>query len=73
MEIYHRSFLLSSPKTYRYLFDAPNPFAPELGAHHAVDLLYLFGGIKLLAQQEALRNEMRRIWVRFVAGAEPRL
>jgi len=36
-EIYHRSFLLYSPKTYRYLFDAPNPFAPELGAHHAVD------------------------------------
>lgn len=70
-EMYHREFLRDSPKTYRYLFDAPNPFVPELGAHHAVDLLYLFGGVQLSARQEALGDAMRRIWVRFVAGVEP--
>ncbi|CCF43393.1 lipase catalyse the reaction [Colletotrichum higginsianum] len=31
--------------TYRYLVDEPNPWQPSNGAHHAVDLLFLFGGV----------------------------
>ncbi|CUS12772.1 unnamed protein product, partial [Tuber aestivum] len=35
-------------KVYEYCFDQPNPYAPELrGAHHSVDLLYLFPGHEL--------------------------
>lgn len=34
----------SSKQVYRYLFDQSNPWQPSSRAHHAVDLIYLFGG-----------------------------
>jgi carboxylesterase type B len=70
-ERYYRDFLSANPKVYRYIFDAPNPFVPETGAHHAVDVLYLFGCTPMSPAQEALGEEMRKIWSRFVAGVDP--
>ncbi|KAA8902952.1 Alpha/Beta hydrolase protein [Sphaerosporella brunnea] len=70
-EKYYRGFLERNPRVWRYIFDAPNPFVPEAGAHHAVDLLYLFAPASLTPTQEALGEEMRRAWIRFVAGAVP--
>ncbi|CCX05424.1 Alpha/Beta hydrolase protein [Pyronema domesticum] len=71
-EMYARDFAKSSGgKAYRYIFDAANPFVPEAGAHHAVDLLYLFGGIPLPVEQEEVGAEMRSRWVKFVNGSAP--
>jgi carboxylesterase type B len=71
-EMYARDFAKSSGgKAYRYVFDAANPFVPESGAHHAVDLLYLFGGIPLPAEQEEVGAEMRSRWIKFVNGSAP--
>ncbi|KAI5813186.1 Alpha/Beta hydrolase protein [Pyronema omphalodes] len=69
-EMYAREFGAGG-RVYRYLFDAANPWVPEAGAHHAVDLLYLFGGIPLPAEQEVVGREMRRRWVMFVNGVAP--
>jgi carboxylesterase type B len=70
-ERYYRDFLAANPNVYRYIFDAPNPFAPEVGAHHAVDVLYLFGCTPMSLPQESLGEEMRKTWSRFVAGVGP--
>ncbi|KAK1585062.1 lipase catalyse the reaction [Colletotrichum navitas] len=37
-------FKAAGKPAYRYLVDEPNPWQPSNGAHHAVDLLFLFGG-----------------------------
>lgn len=59
-------------KTYRYLFDQANPWQASSRAHHAVDLIYLFGGFDLSgnAPAEAVSSEMRRRFIMFVNGEE---
>lgn len=68
---------------YRYLFDQVNPWQASSRAHHAVDLIYLFGGydehihqfqagvVKLPALYQNVGQEMRKSWIRFVNGEEP--
>lgn len=60
-------------KVYRYLFDQANPWQSSSRAHHAVDLLYLFGGFDLSMNltAEALGEEMRRRFIMFVNGEAP--
>ncbi|KAL2010982.1 hypothetical protein VTN00DRAFT_3700 [Thermoascus crustaceus] len=67
---------LSSAKkatVYKYLIDQPNPWQPSSRAHHAVDLLFLFGGVDLSHNPPAenVGREMRRRWVDFVNGDAP--
>lgn len=58
---------------YRYLFDEPNPWQASSRAHHAVDLIMLFGGMDLahFPHAEAVGQMYRRKWIEFVAGEEP--
>lgn len=71
-------------KVYRCIIDEPNPWQPSHGAHHAVDLLLLFGGFDNsleanLAYGEAppsstfvqTGRDMRRRFIEFVNGGEP--
>ncbi|KAF6832413.1 carboxylesterase [Colletotrichum musicola] len=54
--------------TFRYLVDEPNPWQTSNGSHHAVDLIFLFGGFDLSFAPAALRTgeQMREAWVHFV-------
>ena len=66
--------LQSSNKTvYKYVIDQPNPWQPSSRSHHAVDLLFLFGGVDLSFNPgaEAVGREMRRRWAKFVNGDAP--
>ncbi|KAF8253492.1 alpha/beta-hydrolase [Wilcoxina mikolae CBS 423.85] len=69
-ENFYREFLeRTEGETWRYLFDARNPFAPKAGAHHGVELLYLFGGFEMPEERlERVGREMRGVWVKFVVG-----
>jgi hypothetical protein len=50
-----------------------NPWNPAAGAHHAIDLLFLFGGYDYShdTSATAVSEAMRERWVAFVYGDEP--
>lgn len=58
---------------FRCLIDEPNPWQPSNGAHHAVDLILLFGGfddsIPYATQQTG--KQMRDKWIRFINEEDP--
>ncbi|KAI4720990.1 carboxylesterase [Aureobasidium sp. EXF-10727] len=58
---------------YRYLFDQANPWQASSRAHHAVDLIYLFGGFDMTMNPSAdeLGMEMRRRFVCYINGDAP--
>ncbi|KAI8299183.1 Lipase 1 [Colletotrichum sp. SAR11_59] len=58
---------------YRSLIDEANPWQPSNGAHHAIDLILLFGGFdsSLSPAAKATGEEMRRSWIRFIHSQEP--
>lgn len=58
---------------YRCLVDELNPWQPSNGAHHAVDLILLFGGFDHLIDGVVKRTgkEMRRRWIAFINGKDP--
>ncbi|KAM0230294.1 hypothetical protein ACHAPO_009287 [Fusarium lateritium] len=58
---------------YRCLIDESNPWQPSSGAHHAVDLVLLFGGldISLAPAAERTGKALREAWIRFVSSNEP--
>lgn len=58
---------------YRYLVDEKNPYQPSSRAHHAVDLLFLFGSVDLSHNPgaEAVGQEMRTRWIQFIRGEQP--
>ncbi|KAL4933273.1 putative carboxylesterase [Aspergillus undulatus] len=60
-------------RVYKYVVDQPNPWQASSRAHHAVDLLFLFGGVDLSFNlaADAVGKEMRARWVQFVAGKGP--
>lgn len=60
-------------KAYRYVFDQANPWQASSRAHHAVDLLYLFGGFDMSANPmaEEVGKDMRRRIVGYVSGEAP--
>ncbi|KAL2820910.1 Alpha/Beta hydrolase protein [Aspergillus cavernicola] len=60
-------------RVYKYVVDQPNPWQASSRSHHAVDLLFLFGGVDLSFNPaaDAVSKEMRRRWVQFVAGVRP--
>jgi carboxylesterase type B len=60
-------------RVYRYLVDEPNPWQASARAHHAVDLIFLFGGVDMSHNPaaEAVGQEMRDRWIKFVNGEEP--
>ncbi|KAL5340270.1 Alpha/Beta hydrolase protein [Aspergillus crustosus] len=60
-------------KVYKYVVDQPNPWQASARSHHAVDLLFLFGGVDLSFNPaaEAVGKEMRIRWAEFVSGGKP--
>lgn len=50
-----------------------NPWQASARAHHAVDLLFLFGTMDFShnPSAEALGEDVRRRWISFINGAEP--
>ncbi|KAM5383466.1 hypothetical protein ACJZ2D_002159 [Fusarium nematophilum] len=68
-----RLWSTSGKPVYRCLIDEANPWQPSSGAHHAVDLILLFGGFDLgfsEAAQQTGRN-MREAWIKYVNGEQP--
>ncbi|KAM5374827.1 hypothetical protein ACJZ2D_006321 [Fusarium nematophilum] len=57
-------------QVYRCLIDEPNPWQPSSGAHHAVDLLHLFGGFDFSFSTAACETgrRMRDTWINFIHG-----
>ncbi|CVK96624.1 related to carboxylesterase [Fusarium mangiferae] len=58
---------------FRYLIDEANPWQPSSGAHHAVDLILLFGGFDLSFSRgsELTGQAMRDIWTKFINVEQP--
>lgn len=65
---------ISSPKPVcRYLIDELNHWQPSSGAHHAVDLVLLFGGFDIehaYSAQQTGRN-LREAWIKFLNLEQP--
>ncbi|KAL7269069.1 hypothetical protein RUND412_008281 [Rhizina undulata] len=63
----------------QYIVDQRNPWDPNLvGAHHTVDILFLFGGFELTGidpdarrEFEKVGNDMRQKWIEFANGIDP--
>jgi hypothetical protein len=60
-------------KTYRYVFDQPNPWQSSSRAHHGVDIIFLFGGYESEVDEIArsLGQSMQERWINFVNGEAP--
>ncbi|KAL3486116.1 Alpha/Beta hydrolase protein [Aspergillus germanicus] len=60
-------------RVFKYVVDQPNPWQASSRAHHAVDLLFLFGSVDLSFNPaaEAVGKQMRENWSAFVAGEKP--
>jgi hypothetical protein len=63
----------ANKRVYKYVFDQPNPWQQSSRAHHAVDLLFLFGGVDLSfnSAAETVGQETRKRWIQFVNGKCP--
>ncbi|KZL75605.1 hypothetical protein CT0861_06996 [Colletotrichum tofieldiae] len=68
-----RLFRATNRPVYRYLVDEPNPWQPSNGAHHAVDLLFLFGGFDLSFSPTAKKTgeHMRKAFIAFLHSQNP--
>lgn len=60
-------------RVYQYIIDEANPWQASSRAHHAVDLIFLFGGIDLSFNPGADRvgKKMREGWLTFIYGGSP--
>lgn len=58
---------------FQYIVDEPNPWQASSRAHHAVDLLFLFGGVDLSFNRNAteVATGLRGAWIDFVHGGKP--
>ncbi|KAF4307236.1 carboxylesterase [Botryosphaeria dothidea] len=68
-----KAWRASGLPVYGYVVDQTNPWQGSSRAHHAVDLLLLFGGLDLSFNPPAaaVGEEMRRRWIAFVNGEAP--
>jgi carboxylesterase type B len=73
VEIISQKLRAACKPVYNYVADQPNPWQPSNRAHHAVDLLFLFGGLGLEFNPTANRvgQEMRQRWIDFISGQAP--
>jgi hypothetical protein len=58
---------------FRCLVDEENPWQPSNGAHHGIDLAFLFGGFDLGLPDAARRTgeHMRKAWIDFISQQDP--
>lgn len=73
VEIISDKLKTAGKRVYKYVVDQPNPWQASSRSHHAVDLLFLFGGLDLSFNPvaDAVGHEMRSRWIQFVAGDSP--
>ena len=64
---------IAKKPVFRCLLDEVNPWQPSSGAHHAVDLILLFGGFDLSFSHAAQQTDrmMRDKWIDFVQSRDP--
>lgn len=67
------SFAQAGRPVYSYTFDQANPWQQSSRAHHAVDLVMLFGDLDLTHNPGAasVREQFRTKWIKFCNGQEP--
>lgn len=58
---------------YTYVFDQASPWQQSSRAHHAVDLIMLFGDLDFTHNPGAfsVRDKMREKWIKFCHGEDP--
>ncbi|KAF2145694.1 uncharacterized protein K452DRAFT_349159 [Aplosporella prunicola CBS 121167] len=58
---------------FTYVIDEANPWQTSSRAHHAIDLLFLFGGVDMSfsATAAAVGSRLREKWICFVNGEAP--
>ncbi|KAJ4263527.1 hypothetical protein NW762_006346 [Fusarium torreyae] len=63
----------SHKSVFRYLVDEANPWQSSSGAHHAVDLVLIFGGLDLSFSRgaEITGQAMREAWIKFINLEQP--
>lgn len=61
----------SGVKVYRQLFDATNPFSPELGNNHMVELLYGLNAYHVPSHLGHIVRETQDRWLRFFVHEAP--
>ncbi|EAW06758.1 putative carboxylesterase [Aspergillus clavatus NRRL 1] len=73
VEIVAEKLKAANKRVFKYVVDQPNPWQPSSRAHHAVDLLFLFGGLDLSFNPAAdeVGHQMRSRWIQFVNGRAP--
>ncbi|OJJ01744.1 hypothetical protein ASPVEDRAFT_52630 [Aspergillus versicolor CBS 583.65] len=73
VEVISDKLKAAGKRVYKYVVDQPNPWQASSRSHHAVDLLFLFGGLDLSFNPvaDAVGHEMRSRWIQFVAGDSP--
>lgn len=60
----YQTFRQQRKNVLRYHMDAINPYDEKAGAHHCVDLIYLF------RHEGEVAERMREIWIRFAYGLD---
>ncbi|KAL4899628.1 hypothetical protein BDW74DRAFT_189010 [Aspergillus multicolor] len=73
IEIISDKVSAAGTRVFKYVVDQVNPWQASARAHHAVDLLFLFGGVDLSfnPSADAVGKDMRRRWIAFVNGRSP--
>ncbi|PYH42293.1 putative carboxylesterase [Aspergillus saccharolyticus JOP 1030-1] len=73
VEVVSDKLQAAGKRVYKYVIDQTNPWQASSRAHHAVDLLFLFGGVDLSFNPaaETVSQEMRERWIRFANGSQP--
>ena len=72
VEIIANKMKAANKPVYKYVVDQPNPWQPSSRAHHAVDLLFLFGfGLGSKPAANAVGQQIRQRWIRFASGERP--
>ncbi|KAK5094650.1 hypothetical protein LTS08_008506 [Lithohypha guttulata] len=73
VEKIHHDWQKIEQPVFRYLLDQPNPWQTSHRAHHAVDLLFLFGSNDMSFDRAADRvgHELRARWIAFINGDDP--
>ncbi|KAF4343548.1 lipase 1 [Fusarium beomiforme] len=68
-----KSYKDAKKSVFRCMIDEANPWQPSSGAHHAIDLVLLFGGFDLGFAPSADRvgEAMREAWIKFVNLEDP--
>lgn len=58
---------------FQYIVDEPNPWQSSSRAHHAVDLILLFGGVDISFNRSAMEvaTKLRDTWIDFSHGRKP--